>query len=163
MTKSKGIIIKDPIERFWKNVSITSKNSNKGCWEWVGRKSYKGYGIMKIKSKSVQAHRFSYELSNQSKIPEGLLVCHHCDNPTCVNPHHLFLGTIPENNLDRDRKGRKALGERNGKSKLTEDDVKKIKNLIKLGISDSEVARRFNLWHTTVRAIRVGITWSHVQ
>lgn len=154
-------IIKDPVERFWANVNILPTPS--GCMEWSGRKNYKGYGIMKVNSKSVQAHRFSWELHNLSEIPVGLCVCHRCDNRVCINPSHLFLGTVQENNADRDQKGRKALGEVNGKSKLTEEEVKKIKQLFSEGISDSEVARRYNVWHSTIRAIRVGITWVNVQ
>jgi HNH endonuclease len=159
MTKSKGILIKDPIKRFW---TFTQAYNSDDCWVWIGRKSYKGYGVMKINNHSVSAHRFSYEL-HRGKIPNGMLVCHHCDNPACVNPSHLFLGTIQDNNLDRDKKGRKALGEDNGKSKLTEYDVREIKKLISLNISDSEISRRFNCWHTTIRAIRINKTWSQIQ
>lgn len=161
MTKSKNILIKDPVERFWKFVSVPEDND--GCWDWTGRKNYKGYGVMKINRRNVQSHRFSYELHQKQEIPLGLLACHKCDNPACVNPDHIFIGTIQENNLDRDRKSRKAVGERNGKSKLTEERVRSIKILLSQKVSDSEIARRFGLWYTTVRAIRLGITWSHVQ
>jgi hypothetical protein len=156
MTKSTGKIIKDPIERFWHNVSELPLID--GCWEWIGRKSYKGYGRMKINDKHIQAHRFSYEL-HKGNIPDGLCVCHHCDNPACVNPNHLFLGTNADNNRDRDLKGRKALGERNGKSKLTEKDVLTIKSMLGEGISASEIARRLNASGSSVSAIKYGRSW----
>ena len=159
MTKSKGIIIiRDPVERFWK---FADKKSDKECWEWTGRKNYKGYGDMKIQNNHILAHRYSYEI-NIDTIPKSTCVLHHCDNPACVNPSHLFLGSIQDNNMDRDEKGRKALGEKNGRSKLTLDQVKKIKHFIFIGKSDSELARQFRVWHTTIRAIRIGTTWSHV-
>lgn len=161
MTKSKNILIKNPLERFWKNIKFS--DSNIECWEWVGRKSYKKYGIMKINSRNVQAHRFSYELHSGKEVPENMLVCHTCDNPSCVNPNHLFLGTIADNNADRDKKGRKALGEKCGKSKLLEEDIRCIRQMFSLGYSDSEISKYFSVWHTTIRAIRIGRCWSHVQ
>ena len=146
-------------ERFWKYVD---KKSDDECWEWVGKnKNRKGYGRIKINGKQVQASRYSWEL-HFGKIPEGLLVCHHCDNPPCVNPKHLFLGTNADNVADRDRKGRKALGSKNGKSKFMEWDVIQIKYLISFGEGDSEIARKFNSRPSTIRAIRIGITWRQI-
>jgi hypothetical protein len=160
MTKSKGIIIKDPVERFWKNVSVVQNKFD--CLEWIGRTSYKGYGVMKINNKTVQAHRFSYQI-HKGTIPDGMLVCHLCDNPKCVSPSHLFLGTIQDNNLDRDRKQRNALGERNGKSKLTLDDVRKIKRLYQSGYSTKEIVKIMNLNHSTVTNIKLGRSWRWVE
>jgi hypothetical protein len=156
MTESTGKIIRDPIKRFWHFVS--KPLAEDGCWEWIGRKNYKGYGQMKIKDRGILAHRFSYEL-HIGKIPDGLCVCHHCDNRACVNPNHFFLGTNADNTRDRDQKGRKALGEHNGKSKLTERDVIKIKNMLPGGMSASEIARQFNSASNTIFAIKVGRSW----
>jgi hypothetical protein len=158
MTKSKGILIKDPIKRFWKFVD---KRSTDECWEWTGRKSYKGYGRMKIACKHIQAHRFSYELFI-GKIPKGICVCHTCDNPPCVNPNHLFLGTNLDNVHDRDRKGRKALGENNGKSKLKLEEVINIKAYLLLGYSVASIARMFGFPHSTINAIKLGRSWKWV-
>ena len=76
-----------------------------GCWEWLGEKTEKGYGRLTIKKKHYRAHRLSYGFY-VGDIPEGLLVCHHCDNPGCVNPSHLFIGTDMDNVHDMIKKGR---------------------------------------------------------
>ena len=83
------------------------------CWEWSGSRFRTGYGRLKIDGKTTSAHRLSWMLHN-GPIPDGTCVCHRCDNPPCVNPEHLFLGTKADNNLDRDAKGRTARGDRNG-------------------------------------------------
>lgn len=100
--KCYGISKEIPVEqRFWKKVNRPSE----GCWEWLGAKSV-GYGrIFGRNNKLLLAPRFSWELVN-GPIPNGLFICHTCDNPGCVNPNHLFLGTAKDNALDKVRKGR---------------------------------------------------------
>ena len=101
------MVLPDHIQRlFWAKVKKTDN-----CWEWTAATWGKGYGVYRHKNKSRSAHRLSYEIAN-GPIPEGLLVLHKCDNPKCVRPDHLWLGTHADNMADCVRKGRNAKGER---------------------------------------------------
>lgn len=134
-----------------------------GCWEWNGPRNKSGYGFFAIEGNSIRAHRYSYERSN-GQIPEGLLVCHHCDNPPCVNPDHLFLGTHQDNANDMVAKGRasrKAVvhSEDHHLTKLTRQQVWMIR-------SDERPARlvapEYSISKSTVWAIRRRHAWRHV-
>ena len=110
------------------------------------------------------AHRVSWELQN-GPIPEGLKVLHHCDNPPCVNPKHLFLGTIQDNADDMTSKNRQrgAPGERNAQAKLTDQDVRDIRVSIRKGLSQRQVAKNFNIDQAVVGRIMRGTAWCHVD
>ena len=95
-------MMSSPQERFWARVN---KGLPKECWEWKSASVRGGYGQISVNGKRAIASRMSWELHN-GKIPNGMFVCHHCDNPPCVNPGHLFLGTNFDNALDRTQKGR---------------------------------------------------------
>lgn len=95
-----------PVDRFWDRVMPMM--DDQGCWEWVGRRSRKGYGTFEVGNRQVMATHFSWELHNGPKPPE-LQVLHRCDNPSCVNPAHLFLGTNQDNVRDREEKGRNKI------------------------------------------------------
>jgi len=106
-------------DRFWAKVQKTD-----GCWIWQGDRFAYGYGRIKVRPRTLLAHRVSWEIAH-GPIPPGLFVCHHCDNPPCVNPAHLFLGTCDDNIRDRDRKGRGgwSAGSAHYLAKLSEPEV----------------------------------------
>jgi len=159
-TRNKAIA-KTPIEIFYKNAMIP--NNKNECWIWKKQKSGR-YGTMTINGvKSIGAHRFSYEHFN-GEIPEGMFICHHCDQPKCVNPKHLFLGTPQDNVDDKMRKGRFkcAIGEQQGNSILTEDQVKEIKLKLKEGIYQRIIAKEYNIAQSAISKINKGIYWKHV-
>lgn len=133
-----------------------------GCWLWEGRTTPKGYGIMALGKRGVRAlaHRAFYE-KFVGQIPNGLCVCHKCDTPTCVNPKHLFLGTVAENNADRHMKGR-YVGEWNGRSKMTESQA--LEAIALKGVVHGHVlAERFGVSHSAIKMLHTGKTWPHLQ
>ena len=115
------------------------------------------------RTKNILAHRASW-LIHKGEIPEGLCVCHSCDNRSCSNPDHLFLGTPKENTLDMHKKGRhrSSSGINHYNVKLTEDDVRSIKELIKQRFSQSNISKRFNVHPGTIQNIADGKTWKHI-
>jgi len=128
-----------------------------------------GYGRTHLGSKTtgkVYAHRLSWELAHGA-IPERMCVCHNCpggDNPRCVNPAHLFLGTVKDNNRDARDKGYSVSprGEKNGSAKLTVSQVLEIRALAKKGIMQTEIAKLFSIDHTQVSAIVLRKKWKHI-
>lgn len=136
------------------------------CWTWTGSKKSSGkdrYGGFKIKSHvTVRAHRLSYALYH-GRSPGQMLVCHTCDNPECVNPMHLFLGTVKDNSIDMVRKGRQrsgpTQGEQNGAAKLTAVQVATIRDLIRAGLTNVAIAARYGVTHQLISRIRRGRSW----
>jgi hypothetical protein len=123
---------------------------NSGCWLWTGQIVRFGYGLIKNQNRRPRmAHRVSYEL-HRGHIPDGLLVCHRCDNPPCVNPAHLFLGTYADNNRDCQKKGRNTRGERHAGAKLTTDEVRSIRRMYAAGTSQAQLAREFGTSPATI-------------
>jgi len=142
---------------FWSMSAITES----GCWKWMGG-NRKEYGRIFVDGRFKSAHRVSWELS-YGTIPSGLCVLHKCDNPLCVNPNHLFLGTTADNNLDMRSKGRSSygivFGEQNGKHKLNSEQVAQIKTYLRKGCGTSELGRQYGVSHMIINAIKRGITW----
>lgn len=130
-----------------------------GCKIWMGS-VWGGYGVFKVKGKTLKAHRVAYELY-VGDIPKGLEVCHTCDNPLCINYNHLFIGTHTDNMKDRERKGRGAnrAGIMNGRAKLTDDTVRYIRNSNK---STTELAKEFGISQSVMSKAKSGKTWRHI-
>lgn len=135
-----------------------------GCWLWIGNKSRSGYGVLALsknnKVRQLLAHRLSYRLY-KGKI-SSLHVCHTCDNPLCVNPDHLFLGTPADNTRDKVIKNRQARGETFTKSKLDNLQVIAIRECRKIKIPQHEIARYFKVHQSLISYIDRGLTWKHL-
>lgn len=149
-------------ERFWKKVD---KREPDECWEWMGAQNGAGYGKIGRGGRReglVLAHRLSWELAN-GVIPEGQCVCHHCDNPGCVNPAHLFLGTNIDNMQDAVEKGRMVRGSAIKGAKLTEQDVREILCFLAAGYPHKEIAEAYNVARVTITQINTGKIWAWVE
>lgn len=136
-------IPEDVISRFWSKVKRTAPDE---CWIWTGRSNTKGYGELEAGRKRMKAHRISWEMKH-GPIPENMFVCHRCDNPPCVNPGHLFIGTPAENARDM------SLKNRGPGSKLT---IPQVLEICKSTIPSKELAEKFNVAKGTIYNIRSG-------
>lgn len=153
-----------PLEvRFWRKVAKAGPDD---CWLWTGGLRAGGYGHIQEGgkgSRSLLTHRVSWEIANGRPAPADMVVMHRCDNPTCVNPAHLELGTHAENTADMMTKGRKKVaapvGNENGKALLTPEMVRYIRSSDK---THAALARELNVSNNAVRGVRIGRTWSHV-
>jgi hypothetical protein len=150
-----GLTLEERLELYTKKTD--------GCWLWIGYRDPNGYGRLHLKGTPQLAHRLAYAVRYGS-IPDDRQACHKCDNPQCVNPEHIFLGSQADNNHDKIRKGRArqghALGEEHGIAKLTEAQVREIRSN---GKSDPENGRLFGVSSATVFAIRHRKTWRHIK
>lgn len=152
------------VGRFIRKIDVDVKS---GCWNWVaGKHIGNRYGHFWLNRRFELAHRVSYVMFVSTDI-KGMHVLHKCDNSLCVNPNHLFLGTHADNMRDKSNKGRAYNGYRKGEaqpsSKLTEDDVVKIRILLKTGrFTIKSIAEEFNVVGQTVSDIKTGKTWSHI-
>lgn len=150
------------VERFLSKACISDEPS--ACWVWQKGLSRKGYGSFSANGKSVQAHRYSYEIAFGA-IPDNLCVCHRCDNRRCVNPHHLWLGTNADNTRDKMQKGRHvvAFGVKQANAKLTDAKVIEIFHLRQRGLSQEKIAKQFGLDQTAISLVLRRKTWKHVH
>lgn len=123
------------------------------CWLWVGSTHSFGYGEFRIGRKLIRAHKFSYELHNKP-IPHGFSVCHHCDQPRCVNPDHLFPGTQADNVKDMAQKGRAG-------KKLSSHAIPEILRLLE-DHTQTDVARMYNVSQNAISHIALGKNWKHL-
>ena len=145
------------MKRFWSKVRKTDS-----CWVWQAAKSKAGYGYFRVGDKMQLAHRFVMGLPGAGVSPE-ICVCHHCDNPSCVRPDHLFLGTHADNVQDKIAKGRGQKGSAMGKAKLSESDIPRIRDMLRCGAEQKVIALWFYVCRETVSQIKRGIIWRHVN
>jgi hypothetical protein len=162
---------KPNISRFWAKVDkqgpIPPHASDLGnCWVWTGAKGYWGYGRLSLDGRWTTAHRLSFEVAN-GPIPEGKFVLHRCDNPPCVRPEHLRLGTPQENTRDMLAKGRAALmgakGESNSHAKLTEEQVIAVRQRFQHGEMIRRLALEYGVGVSSISNVVNGRTWKHVD
>lgn len=149
---------KSDIDEFWRQVRIGRLNE---CWPWLGKTmNNRDYGVFKNRL----AHRFAYEVTSLTPIKLDLCVCHNCDNPTCVNPFHLWQGTQAENLKDMWQKGRGVTnggrrGEECNKAKLTQQQVIEIRHSPE---SSRSLGRRYGVSKTAILYIKQRKNWAHV-
>jgi len=146
------------VERFWAKVDRRGPDD---CWEWQASKM-RGYGEVWFGGRHQKAHRVAYELGN-SPIPDGMHVCHRCDNPSCCNPAHLFGGTHADNMRDCREKRRMARATRNGWGKLTDADVMLIRFLHGQGSHRADLSEWFGIGRGYVNAVVSGERRSEVR
>ncbi len=129
-----------------------------GCWEWSKGGNEFGYGHFYLSGRTTYAHRVAWALAHSD--PGGLAVLHRCDNPRCVNPGHLFLGTLLDNNADKQAKGRQARGSDQGSAKLTANQVLAIRDRLDGGDSCALIARDLGVSRALISHIHNGRLWS---
>lgn len=134
------------------------KPGTRGCLEFTGSRK-DNYGIFTEKRKRTYIHRFMYFLLN-GEIPKNFVICHKCDNPPCCNPEHLFIGTHLDNIKDMVDKGRHVNGSNSGKAKFTDEQIKEIRNSTE---NNTEIAKRFNVWNSTISRIRTKGAYNNVE
>lgn len=145
---------RDKTSDFWSKVD---KRSPEECWNWIAARQPNGYGVFGKK----RAHRVCYEM-HYGPIPNGYYVCHKCDNPTCVNPNHLFLGTPTDNVKDMMSKNRHAHGENKKHSKLTEKQVVLMRQEYAQGLTQAKLSRKYGLRTSHIQSIVTRKIWKHI-
>lgn len=152
----------DELRRFFECVPETPSS---GCLEWSGTVDRKGYGTFRITRQSKQRNLFAARVAYALEYgnPGGLCVLHGCDNPPCMRPDHLFLGTVSDNHRDMERKGRMPIGESHANSVLSVGSVHRIRQLVHTGITQRELGQRFGVSRQTIGDILCCRTWRSVE
>ncbi len=165
---------KQSYEAFSKKLNKSAGEN--GCWPWIGAVNRRGYGVTSINHRLVTTHRLAYFYEHGS-FPDGLCVCHRCDNPPCCNPAHLFIGTTQDNTADMVRKKRQSSGEKHSKAimpgryrgiahyaaKMTEAEVLNVRRLFDVeNLSPRSISKTLNLPWRRVQKIAYRQTWKHI-
>lgn len=137
--------------------------SPNGCWIFNGSKDRDGYGVFGKLGKQIRAHRASYEF-HIGNIDNGLIVCHKCDNPSCINPDHLFLGTHKDNSQDMSFKNRcrDQKGSKHNMAKLDEQDIHIIRQMRSMGATLDFIAKQFDISFQHAGSICKRVNWAHI-
>ena len=145
------------LPRFWDKVSVEPS----GCWPWMGQRDRDGYGGFHLDGKREIAHRLSYQ-HFKGDIPNGIYICHKCDNPSCVNPSHLWTGTHADNMADKVSKGRayQPIGDKNKSAKLVEADVIAIRADTR---PQHQIAADYGIDQAQVSNIKLRKSWNHID
>jgi hypothetical protein len=141
--------------------SLVQKRGEDECWIWTGPMDGKRYGVIGIGGKQHKAHALAYEVAH-GPITKGLFACHKCDNPSCCNPSHIFIGTAADNAADMKAKKRSAWGERAWAAKLTTDAVRQIRTQRASGMSATALAGMYGVTPAAISKVALGRTWSNV-
>lgn len=139
-------------------LSRIDRRDEDGCWIWSGCKNQHGYGLISFNNRQLSAHRLSYQLFI-GEIPKGMYILHKCDNPSCVNPNHLFLGTQKDNMQDMVNKGRSGVGQKRGCPKLTWDQVRTIRGESKTGKLYKIIAEEYGVDPSLISQIMLNKIW----
>lgn len=147
------------VKKFWNYVDKTDT-----CWNWDGRGSIRGYGYICVRlPQHVSAHRFSWMLHNGA-IPKGMVICHKCDRPCCVNPNHLFMGTQSNNVADKVSKGRGFIQLAYANAHLSADQIKEIRASYKPHkITQQTLAKKYGVTRENIHYILKGKSWGHLD
>jgi hypothetical protein len=149
------------LDRFWAKVDVVLDETS--CWDWNAARDKDGYGKIGAHRVTFKSHRLSWEYQN-GPIPEGLCVCHKCDNPSCVRPDHLFTETAQKNNLDKELKNRQTRGTKNGMHILTEEDVRSIRKMYSTGQhSQITLSEMYGVTQSCISKIVRNKRWLHVD
>lgn len=165
---------RNPKPAFYRFSMSYKVNPETMCWDWIGslnRGSKRQYGTIKVDKKSVSAHRFSWEVYNQKEVPLSMFVMHKCDNPKCVNPMHLMIGSHSDNMIDMVQKNRQAKGvkfsnrksakgSKNGLAKLTE---KQALEIFQDARSQRAIAQEYGISQPCVNNIKLKKTWKEIH